>query len=128
MLQWTLVVWCPTILFKNYLFISNFYSDIGNGIRYFNLFYLIFLIGIFGIVFNYKNLLITMLSVELMYLGIVSGFAVLSFFMYDIQGQIWALVILILAASESAVGLGLLIVLFKYGRSIDFAQYQELYG
>jgi NADH:ubiquinone oxidoreductase subunit K len=37
-------------------------------------------------------------------------------------------VILILAASESAVGLGLLIVLFKYGRSIDFAQYQELYG
>ena len=116
------------VLFKNYLFVSNFYGEIGNGIRYFNLFYLIFLIGIFGIVFNYKNLLITMLSVELMYLGIVSGFAVLSFFMYDIQGQIWALVVLILAASESAVGLGLLIVLFKYGRSIDFAQYQELYG
>ena len=123
-----LVTWCPTILFKNYLFVSNFYSDIGNEIRYFNLFYLIFLIGIFGIVFNYKNLLITMLSVELMYLGIVSGFAVLSFFMYDIQGQIWALVILILAASESAVGLGLLILLYRSKGQIVFTDLTTLRG
>jgi len=69
-----------------------------------------------------------MLSIELMYLGVVSGFAITSVFLFAPFAQIYALTILILAASESAVGLGLLIVLFKYGRSIDFSTYQELRG
>ena len=90
--------------------------------------YLVFLIGIIGMIFNYKNFLITMLSIELMYLGVVSGFAIASICLFDVYGQIYALIILILAASESAVGLGLLIVLFRYGKNIDFDTYQELRG
>jgi len=69
-----------------------------------------------------------MLSIELMYLGVVSGFTIISICLSEPTAQLYALTILILAASESAVGLGVLIVLFKYGRSIDFSSYQELRG
>jgi len=69
-----------------------------------------------------------MLSIELMYLGIVCGFAIASICLFDVYGQIYALIVLILAASESAVGLGLLIILFRYGKNIDFDVYQELRG
>ena len=99
-----------------------------NWINYLNLSYLLFLIGISSIVFNYKNFLVTMLSIELMYLGIVSAFTIISVFTFDITGQIYALTILILAASESAVGLGMVIVLFRYGHNIDFNSYNELRG
>jgi NADH-quinone oxidoreductase subunit K len=98
------------------------------GLNYLDTSYLIFLIGVFGLLFNYKNFLVSMLNIELIYLGIVTGFAVLSIIFNDFFGQIYALVILILAAAESAVGLGILIVLFKYGQTVDFAIYQELKG
>lgn len=95
---------------------------------YLNLSYLLFLIGIVGMLFNYKNFLITMLNIELMYLGIVTGFALFSIILNDDIGQIYAITVLILAASESAVGLGILIVIFKYGQSVDFSQYERLHG
>lgn len=109
---------------------QNFYlyTNLVNCLELVKMSYLLFLIGIIGMIFNYKNFLITMLSIELMYLGIVSGFAIASICLFDIQGQIYALIVLILAASESAVGLGLLIVLFRYGKNIDFDVYQELRG
>jgi NADH-quinone oxidoreductase subunit K len=69
-----------------------------------------------------------MLSIEVMYLGIITGFAILSILTHNYLCQIYALVTLILAASESAVGLGILIVLFKFGRNVDFATYEELKG
>lgn len=111
-------------------FEQNFYlyTSIFNCIELIKISYLLFLIGVIGMIFNYKNFLITMLSIELMYLGIVSGFAIASTCLFDIKGQIYALIVLILAAAESAVGLGLLIVLFRYGKNIDFAAYQELRG
>jgi NADH-quinone oxidoreductase subunit K len=90
--------------------------------------YLVFIIGLAGVVFNYQNFLITMLCIELMYLGIVAAFAIIAVFTYDVTGQIYALVTLILAACESAIGLGLLIVLFRYNKSVAFETYQELRG
>ena len=69
-----------------------------------------------------------MLSIEVMYLGIIAGFAISSIIAYNHFSQIYALSTLILAASESAVGLGILIVLFKFGRNVDFATYEELKG
>jgi NADH-quinone oxidoreductase subunit K len=79
-------------------------------------------------IFNYKNFLVTMLTVELMYLGVVCGFIIFGKFTFNVEPQIYALAILILAASESAIGLGMLIVLFRYGKGIEFNSYQQLRG
>jgi NADH-quinone oxidoreductase subunit K len=87
----------------------------------------LFFIGLLGIVYNYKNFLITMMAAELMYLGITVLF-VLTGYYYNNEGQIYGLLLVMIAASESAIGLGILIVLYRFGRSIDFADYQELKG
>ena len=69
-----------------------------------------------------------MLSIELMYLGITLCFIVIGSATTDPKGQIYAIILLIIAAAESAVGLGLLIVLYRFGKSIDFADYTDLKG
>lgn len=92
------------------------------------LFFLLFFIGLTGIIFNYRNYLVTMLCIEIMYLGITVCFLIVGVSTADPKGQIYALVLLIIAAAESAVGLGLLVVLYRFGKSIDFQDYQELKG
>lgn len=92
------------------------------------LFFLLFFIGLTGIIFNYRNYLVTMLCIEIMYLGITVCFLIVGVSTADPKGQIYALVLLIIAAAESAVGLGLLVVLYRFGKSIDFQDYQELRG
>ena len=92
------------------------------------LFYLLFLIGLTGIIFNYKNYLVTMFCIEIMYLGITVCFIIVSVSTNDPKGQIYAIFLLILAAAESAIGLGILIVLYRFGSSIEFKDYQELKG
>lgn len=92
------------------------------------LFYFLFLIGITGIIFNYKNYLVTMFCIELMYLGVTVCFIIVSILTADPKGQIYALLLLVVAAAESAIGLGVLIVLYRFGDSIDFHDYQELNG
>jgi len=69
-----------------------------------------------------------MFCIELMYLGITICFIILSISTADPKGQIYALLLLILAAAESAIGLGILIVLYRFGSSIEFQGYQELKG
>jgi len=63
-----------------------------------------------------------------MYLGLILSFIFVSLTFSDVKGQIYALLLVILAASESAIGLGILIVLYSYGRSINFSDYQEITG
>jgi len=87
----------------------------------------LFFIGLLGIAFNYKNFLITMMAAELMYLGIIVLF-ILTGYYYNNEGQVYGLLLLMIAASESAIGLGILIVLYRFGKSIDFIDYQELKG
>lgn len=106
---------------------GKFYS-IPLWIDYVFLFYFLFLIGLSGIMFNYKNYLVTMFCIELMYLGITICFIIVSVSTADPKGQIYAILLLILAAAESAVGLGLLIVLYRFGNSIEFQEYQKLKG
>lgn len=79
-------------------------------------------------IFNYKNFLVTMMSVELMYLGVVTSFVLFGTATQDHRAAIYGLVLLIMAACESAIGLGILIVLYRFGRSIDFSAYQQLGG
>ena len=92
------------------------------------LFYLLFLIGLTGMMFNYKNYLVTMFCIELMYLGITVCFVIVSISTADPKGQIYAILLLVLAAAESAIGLGVLIVLYRFGASIEFQDYQQLKG
>jgi len=91
--------------------------------------YLIFLTGLSGIIYNRKNFfLLTMLSIEIMYLGITLSFVIISIGISDPKGQIYAIMLLIIAAAESAIGLGILIVLYRFGHSIDFTDYENLKG
>ena len=88
----------------------------------------LFIIGIFGIILNNKNLLILMLNIELMFLGICFLFLLISTNPLYFNAQIYTLIILSIAAAESAIGLGLLILAYKNRRSISFSVFNELKG
>jgi len=104
-------------------------TGLGNSLPSWLVFsFFLYLAGLLGMVFNYKNFLVTMMSVEMMYLGAVSSFVLYSAVVHDARGAIYGLLLLILAACESAIGLGILIVLYRFGRAIDFNSYQELGG
>lgn len=90
--------------------------------------FLISAIGLYGIVFNFKNFLVTMMCIELTYLGVSLTFIINSLYFFDPLGQLYSLFLIILAAGEAAVGLGLLIVIFRIERRIDFATYRALRG
>jgi NADH-quinone oxidoreductase subunit K len=107
----------------------SFYIDNTNiaAVTHFSFGFLLFFIGLLGIAFNYKNFLVTMMAAELMYLGIIFLF-ILTGYYYNSEGQLYGLLLLIIAASESAIGLGILIVLYRFGKSVDFIDYQELKG
>lgn len=120
---------------KNEVIIENLLNDLPEqlslGMSWTDslmLFFLLFFIGLTGIIFNYRNYLVTMLCIEIMYLGITVCFLIVGVATADPKGQIYALILLIIAAAESAVGLGLLVVLYRFGKSIDFQDYQELKG
>ena len=116
-------------LTENWLLdLSNQFTYVTSWTESLLLFLLLFFIGLSGIVFNYRNYLVTMLCIEIMYLGITVCFLIVSVATSDPKGQIYALILLIVAAAESAIGLGVLVVLYKFGKSIDFADYQELRG
>ena len=108
--------------------IITFLPDILLGTYFLALVYFIFLIGLSGLVFNHKNFLLTLFSIEIMYLGITLGFIIISIMTGNPMGQIYAIILLIIAAAESAIGLGMLIVLYRFGQSINFEDYQELKG
>jgi NADH-quinone oxidoreductase subunit K len=69
-----------------------------------------------------------MMCIELAYLGVSLTFIITSFYFFDPVGQIYSLFLIILAAAEAAVGLGLLIVIFRIEQRIDFATYRALRG
>ena len=84
-----------------------------------NLTCIVFFIGLLGIVLNRKNILITIMSVELLLLSINLNFAAFSIYLDDIVGQIFVLFILTIAAAESAIGLAIITVLYKLKNSIE---------
>jgi NADH-quinone oxidoreductase subunit K len=84
-----------------------------------NLTSIVFFIGLVGIVLNRKNILITIMSIELLLLSINLNFAAFSIYLDDIVGQIFVLFILTIAAAESAIGLAIITVLYKLKNSIE---------
>lgn len=79
----------------------------------------LFLIGLLGIVLNRKNILVIIMSIELLLLSVNLNFAVFSIYLDDVIGQIFVLFILTIAATESAIGLAMITVLYGLKNSID---------
>lgn len=73
----------------------------------------LFLIGLSGIFLNRKNILVLLMAVELMLLAINFNFIIFSVFLDDILGQLFALLVLTVAAAESAIGLALLVIYYR---------------
>jgi len=89
---------------------------------------ILFSIGVLGIILNRKNIIIVLMSVELLLLAVNINFVVFSVFMDDLLGQVIALFILTVAAAESAIGLAILVAYYKVRNSIAVESIQMLRG
>ena len=74
---------------------------------------ILFTLGIFGIFLNRKNVIIIMMSIELMLLAVNINFVAFSVVLNDLVGQIFAMFVLTVAAAEAAIGLAILVVYFR---------------
>ena len=79
---------------------------------------ILFTLGVFGIFLNRKNIILIMMCVELILLAVNINLVAFSSFHADIVGQVFALVILTVAAAEAAIGLAILVVYFRNRGSI----------
>jgi len=73
----------------------------------------------FGVIFNRRNILIILMSIELMLLGLNLNFILFSVYLDDLYGEIFSFFILTIAAAESAIGLAVVIVYFRVRGNID---------
>ena len=89
---------------------------------------IIFCIGFSGVVMNRKNLLVLLMSIELMLLAVNTNFVAFSQFFHDVSGQIFVFFILAVAAAESAIGLAILVLLFRSRNTIDVEAINQLKG
>ena len=74
---------------------------------------ILFTLGIFGIFLNRKNVIIILMSIELMLLAVNINFVAFSAFLHDMVGQVFAMFVLTVAAAEAAIGLAVLVVYFR---------------
>jgi NADH-quinone oxidoreductase subunit K len=86
--------------------------------HYLTLAALIFTLGVFGIFLNRKNVIVILMSVELMLLAVNINMVAFSRFLGDLTGQVFALLILTVAAAEAAIGLAIVVVYYRNRGSI----------
>jgi NADH-quinone oxidoreductase subunit K len=79
---------------------------------------ILFTIGVFGIFLNRKNVIVILMSIELLLLAVSINMVAFSAFLNDLVGQVFALVVLTVAAAESAIGLAIVVVYFRNRGSI----------
>jgi NADH-quinone oxidoreductase subunit K len=89
---------------------------------------ILFAIGIVGIFLNRKNVIILLMAIELMLLAVNMNFIAFSHYLQDVSGQIFVFFILTVAAAESAIGLAILVVLFRNLRTINVDDLNQLKG
>jgi len=89
---------------------------------------LLFGLGIAGIILNRKNIITLLMSVELILLAVNTNFIAFSYFLHNMIGQIFVFFVLTVAASEAAIGLAILIVLYRQRNTIDVQKLDELKG
>ncbi|MFO7543075.1 MAG: NADH-quinone oxidoreductase subunit NuoK [Thiobacillus sp.] len=88
----------------------------------------LFAIAVLGIFLNRKNVIILLMAIELMLLAVNMNFIAFSHYLSDIHGQVFVFFILTVAAAESAIGLAILVVLFRSMRTINVDDLNHLKG
>jgi NADH-quinone oxidoreductase subunit K len=89
---------------------------------------ILFAISVIGIFLNRKNIIVLLMAIELMLLAVNMNFVAFSHFLNDPSGQIFVFFILTVAAAESAIGLAILVVLFRNLRTINVEDLNKLKG
>tara|TARA_B100001778_G_C18552961_1_gene613975 strand:+ start:433 stop:744 length:312 start_codon:yes stop_codon:yes gene_type:complete len=101
--------------------------EIGLG-HYLTLGAVIFSLGTFGIFLNRKNVIVILMSVELILLAVNINLVSFSIFLQDITGQIFTMLILTVAAAEAAIGLAIIVVYYRNKGSIRVEEIDEMKG
>ena len=96
--------------------------------HYLTLSAILFAIGIVGVFLNRKNVIILLMAIELMLLAVNLNFIAFSHYLGDTAGQIFVFFILTVAAAESAIGLAILVVLFRNLQTINVEDLDSLKG
>lgn len=89
---------------------------------------ILFALSVVGIFLNRKNLIVLMMAIELMLLAVNMNFVAFSHFLGDMHGQIFVFFILTVAAAEAAIGLAILVLLFRNRASISVEELNTLKG
>ena len=89
---------------------------------------ILFAISIVGIFLNRKNVIVLLMAIELMLLAVNMNFIAFSRYLGDMAGQVFVFFILTIAAAESAIGLAILVLLFRNAGSIDVEKFGRLKG
>ncbi len=87
-----------------------------------------FCISMAGIFINRKNVIILLMAIELMLLSVNLNFIAFSYYLGDLQGQVFVFFILTVAAAEAAIGLAILVVLFRNRQTINVADLDMMKG
>ncbi len=88
----------------------------------------LFSLSVAGIIINRKNLIVLLMCIELMLLSVNINFIAFSRFLGDVSGQVFVFFILTVAAAEAAIGLAILVTLFRSRRTINVAELDTLKG
>ncbi len=105
----------------------NAVSAIGLG-HFLSLGTALFALSIIGIFLNRKNLIVLLMAIELMLLAVNTNFVAFSYYLNDMNGQVFVFFILTVAAAESAIGLAILVLLFRNKSTIDVQELDALKG
>lgn len=89
---------------------------------------IVFTIGVFGIFLNRRNVIVILMSIELMLLAVNINFVAFSAYLNDMTGQVFTMFILTVAAAEAAIGLAILVVFFRNKGSIEVDDISSLKG
>jgi NADH-quinone oxidoreductase subunit K len=111
-----------------FFIIYQIWSSVVPLITLLNFSYALFVIGLVGIVWNKRNILILLLCIELLFLCIGAIFIFLSVYTYETTGQIYCLLILTVVAGETAIGLSLLIISSRLGNKVNYNSLMTLRG
>ena len=89
---------------------------------------MLFALAVIGIFLNRKNLIVLLMAIELMLLAVNMNFVAFSHYLGDMHGQVFVFFILTVAAAESAIGLAILVVLFRERQSINVEDLDSMRG
>lgn len=89
---------------------------------------LLFMIGMIGVILNHRNVIVILLSIELMLLAANLNFVAFSQYLGDLNGQVFSLFVLAIAAAEAAIGLAILVVYFRNQGDVEVDDMTRLKG